>query len=449
MNSEIRRNNFTNNAEKNLLHSYDMILIMAVLKLFTGNKNAMSISEITSELNNMFSSVRESDADLFAERTLYRKMDALISGLHSPSDTGEYLRRMLLILTGGRIDYRSADGIINGSNLKGKGTQRRYFFDPLLSNSDIDLICGTVMSSRYLSDDEKNFLIARINVLESEYDADDMDLINRALFTNLPPRPSKMSRANIKGISHPSENSVLLSHIRTIYDAIQNNYRIEVIYGIYDIKEGSGRVDFHPRNSDKPYILNPYAMFWNDGEYYLVATHRDYENPAHFRIDRIIDVKIRMSEKTVNDGKTIRVPEPRNKIPPTLRPFFHRRKSESVFDSIAYTNKYPDMKIYKKENLTDCCFECTNISLQILIDNFGSNITLGKTPIEHPFEELDISGKPKKYLTATIRGVQRENAIDFAVEHSNSMTLIGPDDLVEEVRTRIREIYERYNSLFP
>jgi hypothetical protein len=107
------------------------------------------------------------------------------------------------------------------------------------------------------------------------------------------------------------------------------------------------------------------------------------------------------------------------------------------------------MKIYKKENLTDCCFECTNISLQILIDNFGSNITLGKTPIEHPFEELDINGKPKKFLTATIRGVQRENAADFAIEHSNSMTLIGPDDLVEEVRTRIREIYERYNSLFP
>ena len=85
--------------EKNLLHSYDMILIMAILKLFTGNKNAMSISEITSELNSMFSSVRESDADLFAERTLYRKMDALISGLHSPSDAGEYLRRMLMILT--------------------------------------------------------------------------------------------------------------------------------------------------------------------------------------------------------------------------------------------------------------------------------------------------------------------------------------------------------------
>ena len=433
--------------ENNAMNYYELMMIMAVLKMYTGDKRAFSISELTRTLNDIFSPVSDEDSDMFAERTMYRKVNILAQISSSETGMNDYINRLQLLLCGGNVRYRGAAGIESGVNTTGKGSQRRYFFDPLLTNSDLDMICGTVMSCRYLSDDEKNFLLSRLNILKSGYDETDMERMNNALFGQLPVRmPSAAER--LRGTAAlPSDNSVMLSHIRTIYEAIQNEYRIEVTYGMYDTGEKSSRIVFRPRNDEKPYILNPYAMIWNDGEYYLIATHYNYKNPVHFRIDRIIDVNISMRDKKDRNGSVHRVPAKRNPIPPLLAPFFRKRKGLNVFDGIAYTNRYPGMKIYGEEDLTDCCFECTSISLQILIDNFGSRIILGETPLSHPDNELEINGMKKHYITATVTGVQRENAIDFAVENSGSLTLLDPPELVDEVRSRLKTICEKYDDL--
>ena len=432
--------------EKSIIHAYDMLLIMAILKIYTGKTRAFSISEITRELNEMFTDVSNVDSVLFAERTIYRKVDLLASAASDDSELNNYINRMLLVLTGGAVKYRSANGILSGINTSGKGSQRRYFFEPLLSNSDLDMICSTLMSSRYLSEHEKHYLLSRLKILKSEYDESDTDEINRTIFNNPLSRRTHFPEKPVGKYALPSKTEVMLSHIRTIYDAIRNEFRIEVTYGIYDIREKTGNIDFHPRNPEKPYILNPYAMIWNDGEYYLIATHQNYENPTHFRIDRIIDVKIHTVEKKDKSGKLVNIPERRNKIPPTLLPFFHRQKKLMVFDAISYTNTYPDMKIYGERDLVECCFECTTLSLQILIDNFGHDFRLGESPIPHPENETEINGKPKRFLTATISGIQRECAIDFAVLHSGSLTLLSPSDLVDEVIKRLRNTFEKYKS---
>ncbi|MCR5236393.1 MAG: WYL domain-containing protein [Lachnospiraceae bacterium] len=443
MKAEKTEQKMKTNSEKSLIHSFDTLLIMAVLKLYTGEHRALSISEITRELNDTFANVTDNDTGLFAERTLYRKVDLLALASDGMNDMAEYIHRMLLLLTGGTVRYRSAAGIASGVNTTGKGSQRRYYFEPLLTNSDLDMISSSLMSSRYLSDHEKGYLLSRLKVLRSEYDESDIEQINLSLFSHLTTEKKSSSTC----YSLPSETSVMLSHIKNIYEAIQDEHRIEVIYGMYDIRERTGRLDFHPRNADKPYILNPYAMIWNDGEYYMIATHKDYDNPVHFRIDRIIDVKIHTVEKKDKNGNVICIPEKRNRIPDTLTPFFHRRGKLKVFDAIAYTNTYPDMKIYGRQDLVECCFECTTISIQILIDNFGSNIRLGETPISHSVDDVDINGRPKRYLTATVSGIQRENAIEFAVVHSDSLTLLAPSDIVNEVRRRLKEIYEKYQNI--
>ncbi|MCR5672566.1 MAG: WYL domain-containing protein [Lachnospiraceae bacterium] len=432
---------------KNTLQAYEMLLIMSVLKMYTGEKKAFSISELTRELNDQFLPLSGLDSDPFSERTLYRKINHFISPADSEKEMYDHIKRMLLMLTGGSVQYRSADGIVKGINTNAKGTQRRYFFETLLSNSDLDMICGTLMSSRYLSDDEKDYLLSRLDILKSGYDESDFEQMNRALFGPLPARYPTASEKLLKTMPLPSDNSVMLSHIKTIYEAIQNEYRIEVTYGMYDIRESSSRVTFHPRNDEKPYVLNPYAMMWNDGEYYLIATHYNYKNPVHFRIDRIVDVKIGFRDKKDKNGKKIRVPASRNPIPPLLAPFFRKHRGRYVFDNIAYTNRYPGMKIYREEDLTDCCFECTSLSLQILIDNFGNRIKLGETPLSHPAGELEINGMEKHYITATVTGIQREHAVDFAVENADTLTLLSPADVMDEVRDRLKKLCEKYQKI--
>ena len=105
------------------------------------------------------------------------------------------------------------------------------------------------------------------------------------------------------------------------------------------------------------------------------------------------------------------------------------------------------MKIYQNKNLVDCCFECTTLSLQILIDNFGPDIKLAPSPIKHSDQELDYNGKPQTFLAATIKDIQYDNALRFCIEQSQYLTLLKPENLVADVKDTLHQIVNRYESV--
>ena len=77
----------------------------------------------------------------------------------------------------------------------------------------------------------------------------------------------------------------------TINDAIADKKQISFIYNYMG-------TDFklHPKR-EEPYIVNPYQIVANNGRFYLIANYDKYDNVAHFRIDRMTDVKM-LSNKT-------------------------------------------------------------------------------------------------------------------------------------------------------
>ena len=70
-----------------------------------------------------------------------------------------------------------------------------------------------------------------------------------------------------------------------INDAIAEKKKISFIYN--DIG-----TDFklHPRRKEE-YIVNPYQIVAKNGRFYLIGNYDKYDNVAHFRIDRMTDVK--------------------------------------------------------------------------------------------------------------------------------------------------------------
>lgn len=130
---------------------------------------------------------------------------------------------------GGKVVSREADGIVSGKNTTGNGKQKHYYFEPILSEGDMDMICGTVQSSRYLSYGGKNYLLSRLRILLPSYDMNESD-INRQKYQHifqvdiLPSRPPKNRATNL-----PVDTSTFLSHIQTVHDAIENEYQIKAI----------------------------------------------------------------------------------------------------------------------------------------------------------------------------------------------------------------------------
>ena len=419
------------------IRSYDAILALFIIKSMTDEEHAMSVHDISEQLNYLF---KADESDLFPERTIRRKMEIFAPTGELLETVNERIKDLLRPLIGGTLEYRAADGIEKGLNKTGTGSQRRYYFDPVLDTSDLDLIYGALMSSRYLSENEKTYLLSRLSILAPGYTYAPGSVKLQEYTTldevpDLPKRPSKNKDSNL-----PQESSELLRHVQYIYDAIQNQYKIEMTYGMYEKAKASSSVSFVPRNPEKSYIINPYAMFWNKGEYYLLATHKWFSNPVHFRLDRIIKVRPYMVED--KSGETVE--EKRDPIPDVLLPFFKRTDGKMVFNGIKYAAKYPDMKIYHDPDPVTCVFECTSLSLQILVDYFGTNIQLAESTLPHSDDEVDHNGKPQHFLTATINGIQRENAFLFGVEHAKYLKLLSPASLVDDIRAELKRIAEEY-----
>lgn len=115
------------------------------------------------------------------------------------------------------------------------------------------------------------------------------------------------------------------------------------------------------------------------------------------------------------------------------------------FDALRYANTYPGMVIYKESNIIDCTIECTNWSLQMLVDNFGTNIIVQKSIRKHDPSEVDYNGRPQEFLMATIRGVQYDNIKRYAVNNSQHLTVLFPHDLVADVKETLIQAVSKYS----
>lgn len=258
--------------------------------------------------------------------------------------------------------------------------------------------------------------------------------------TNALPKKPDVKR----GATLPMDTSTFLKNVQILHEAIVNQWQIEVQYGIYD-QNDAGDLTFHNRNADEPYILNPYGLAWNRGNYYLIATRDKYKTPNHFRVDRIISVKPLETENKDGNKEIV----PRKAIPTILKPYIiHLPGKYDTFDSIKYENTHPNFVIFEEEKtIKTLSFECTPQSLSILVDAFGTNIKLDDSPVKHKETIIDRNGQPYQYLKATVKNIQYDNALLFALSHPDQITVLEPRELVEDIHKKLVNITSKYKNL--
>ncbi len=418
MNKENISNPASDSELRNLLKQHESSLIIYLLKRLTSPENPISAPELAGKLNELISGAdtagSEAHPEYFNEKTTRRKLEQL--NIQNENDIRHLLNHILTV---------SAGGLIQSIPTSGK-KQKRYYFEPLLNSSDLNLICGSLRSCRYLSESEKKFLISQLRFIypESGY-GKEKDIWESGGWISAEEEQFKHPLSSSSDL--PGKNPAFLKNTQLLSEAIEKKVQIELTYGIFDLSE-SGKVGFHARRNADPYILNPFALLWNDGEYYLIANSDSNPTPWHYRVDRIIDIKIHRDPQTYEEVK-------RGEIPESLKPFYERDKESGdlIFNEIKYANTYPSMAIYKSKNLTNCTFECTNWSLQILVDNFGPDLMIKKSKLPHDPSEVDYVGRRQTFLLATVKQVQYDNAMRFAINNCQYLTLVSPSNMVDEV----------------
>lgn len=167
-------------------------------------------------------------------------------------------------------ERKSIYGDIDGLNEFGLDIQRRggaeggyYVASRLFELPEVKILVDSVQASRFLTTKKSRQLMDKLRSLCSRHEAVGLE---HQLF--IPGR-------------HKSANETIFYTIDRLHTAIAEDKQVTFEYLKYTV----GAKKAYLRND--PYTVSPYALIWNDENYYLVAYDSKDESTKHFRVDKM------------------------------------------------------------------------------------------------------------------------------------------------------------------
>lgn len=139
--------------------------------------------------------------------------------------------------------------------------------------AECKLLVDAVQASRFITLKKSRELIAKIEHLVSKYDA------------------KQLQRQVYVAERIKTENESIYYSVDAIHRAIQENVQIEFQYLEWTLSK-----ELKPKREGQRYEVSPWALLWQDENYYLAAFDEKAGMMKHYRVDKMGSVKI--SEKT-------------------------------------------------------------------------------------------------------------------------------------------------------
>lgn len=249
-------------------------------------------------------------------------------------------------------------------------------------DSELRILIDSVLFSKSISTRQAKELIEKIRGMASNY------------FN------AKVSHvSNLPELSKTLNKQAMYS-LDAINDAIADKKKIEFIYNEIGI-------DFklHPKRN-KTYKVNPYQIVANNGRFYLIGNYDKYDNVAHFRIDRMTDVKV-LDEKVKPMSKVPELEKGLN-LPKHMAEHIYMFSGESVAVEIQTTQ---DM-------------------MSELVDWFGTDFSVVR--------------KGEDSIVARVKC--NYSAMRFwALQYGLYVEVLKPENLRKQLQEDIRRMKEKYH----
>lgn len=139
---------------------------------------------------------------------------------------------------------------------------------------ELKLLVDSVQSSKFITQDKTHKLIKKIEGLASIYDG---QLLQRQVFVS----------NRVK-----SMNESIYYAVDGISDAITQNKKIKFRYFEYTVTK-----ERRFRHNGAFYNVSPFALIWDDENYYMLAWDSAAEKFKHFRVDKMHDVSMLDEER--------------------------------------------------------------------------------------------------------------------------------------------------------
>lgn len=250
--------------------------------------------------------------------------------------------------------------------------------------AELKLLVDSVQSSKFITERKSAELIKKITGLGSVYEANQLK-----------------RQVHVQGRIKTMNESIYYN-VDEIHTATSQNHSIVFKYLSWDVN-GKMVPKKGPDGEIKTYEVSPWALTWDDENYYLIAFDHADEKIKHYRVDKISNICI---TERVREGKE----EFRN------------------FDPAAYSKK--NFGMFSGEEVK-VRIQFPESFAGIFFDRFGKDIPVHKTKKEGFYE--------------TVVGVAiSEQFFGWVTALGPQVTITGPEQVVEDYKKELKAILKNY-----
>lgn len=248
----------------------------------------------------------------------------------------------------------------------------RYFELP-----ELKLLVDVVQSSKFITHKKSIALIQKIAGLASGFEAAQL---RRQVFTT----------NRVK-----AENETIYYNVDKIHEAIAADREITFYYF-----EWAPDKSKKYRNGGQKYTASPYALTWDDENYYLIAYSPKHSSRVHYRVDKMLQIELLESRRYVDDER---------------------------FDPAEYSRKIFGM-FGGEETQVNIRFE--NSLAGVVIDRFGHDIMLVPDGTSH--------------FTVTLQVAVSPLFLSWVAGFGTQAKILYPESVAGLLRSLCQEILQNY-----
>ena len=245
--------------------------------------------------------------------------------------------------------------------------------------AEVKLLIDAIQSSKFITQSKSRELIGKIKSFVSEHQAKQLQ---RQVYIN----------DRVKTM-----NESVYYNVDDIHTAINENKKIKFKYYKWDINK-----KLVPRHNGDWFVVSPWALTWDDENYYLVAYDAAAGIIKHYRVDKMQNTEILETD---------------------------RKGEESFknFDLAAFAKKTFGMYGGVDAEVT---LECKNELAGVIIDRFGHDVWLIPQGEDHFKTRVLVSVSPQFFGWVTGIG--------------SGMKITGPDNVKSEYKAYLQDVLENY-----
>jgi predicted DNA-binding transcriptional regulator YafY len=246
---------------------------------------------------------------------------------------------------------------------------------------ELKLLCDAVASSKFITEKKSDELIKKIESLASVHEAKQL---RRQVYVH----------GRVK-----TANEQIYYNVDTIHQAIARKRQISFRYFEYNVdKEKQYRQD------GAKYIASPFALSWDDENYYMTAYYQKYGGLSNFRVDKMESIEILDTQAAEPEG---------------IRDF----------DPAEYAKKVFGMYSGREERIS---LQFDNSLIGVVLDRFGKDVSIFK--------------KDKDSFVINVSAFISPMFLGWLFGFGDKVRVLSPDSLIKAFGKAARDVSERYGT---